>query len=167
MTLDEQIDLNGDLNIEINASSGPGEGHDLLKVIGTIDISDANLNLSAIDTVPESGYTIVKCEGMPNCIDGTFQSTNLAPRFTLIYTSDSIQALKVPCLPTLDVNSSVLANDPHPFYFFAGNLITSNGLITPGEKIIFGASESIELNPGFEVSSGAELQIKLDGCILF
>ena len=165
LRIDENIDLDGSLNIEIISTAGAGMGHDLLEVSGMIDIIDANINLVAADSVPETSYTILQCaDSSPNCIQGTFLTTNLAPNFTLVYTPDSIQAVKVPCTDSLDVNAALLANDPHPFYFFASNLITSDGIVTNQERLIFDAGESTELSAGFEVQSGSELIILVDGC---
>lgn len=76
-----------------------------------------------------------------------------------IYQSDET------CFDTLVLDAAFLANDPHASVFKAAKIITSDGVITSNEQIVFDAKNGVNLDPQFEVQAGALLEILLNGCM--
>ncbi len=166
INFDGNLDLDAGLLFELDNTDGPGVGHDLIKVVGQIDISDANCHLSGMMNITDGSYTILECMNGPGCYTGTFDSTYLFEDVRLDFLPDRINVVKGPsCLNTWKVDGLLLSNDPHLSLFEASNKIISNGIISSGENITFDALNGAELIKGFTVESNAEFAVLLSGCV--
>ncbi len=86
------------LLIELEDGTGVGIGHDQLLATGSISLEDT-LVVTETGVVPMGSYTIIKCEGGPDCLTGTFEKTVLPSDYTITYHSDSVTLEKSVAAP--------------------------------------------------------------------
>jgi len=165
LSVDGNTIITSGFEFEIEDGSGPGLGHDLLKVYGQIDINQAFSQFSGSMNITDGHYTILECQNGPGCYTGTFETSYLPTGLRLDFLPDRINLVKGPhCIDTWKVDAEYLSNDPHNSIFQSYNQIISNGLLTDGEDIVFDAPGAIILQKGFAVEANASLEIKLNGC---
>ncbi len=63
------------------------------------------------------------------------------------------------CPDNLHITGVISSNTYH-----AAQNITSDGAVPNGNSVIFKAGTGVELQPGFEVSLGATLEVIIEGC---
>ena len=70
------------------------------------------------------------------------------------------------CQPSISIDAGHLANQYHQSIFNANDTLWATGIVTGinSEKLEFNASKVIQLEPGFEVETGASLQISAKTC---
>ena len=165
ITVDGDLNLDAGFLIEIEDETGEGIGHDLVKVAGQIDISDAFCQLTGAMNITDGTYKILECTNGPGCYTGTFDTTYLPSDLRLDFRADRINVVKGPaCINTWKVDGLFLSNDPHISLFQTANKIISNGMITSMEDITFDAPQGAELIEGFEITANANFAVTLVGC---
>lgn len=173
-TIDGDADiLFSTIKIDIRDIYGPGhaDGHDQIVVKGDLKISDtirvAFLNAYFPDS---SDYiNIIKYDGM---LTGTFDTLDLPSpimdHWDLDYGTNPGRIILYNTFCTKS-NFKNCLNDPCPLWsghYKASDQIQYTGgyEIPPGEIVILDAKTSTAFLTDFEVKSGAELEIRTDGC---
>ncbi len=75
-----------------------------------------------------------------------------------MFTTDYFTLLNT-CVPNLNISGAVA-----PGIYMAQDFITSNGVISPGKKVIYHAGNYIQLTPGFRAQSGSDFWAVIEPC---
>ena len=77
---------------------------------------------------------------------------------------DVAQCTQYRCQDNVHVSAAEMQNMLVPSHVKANQLITSDGKVKNNEIYSFNSGNEVELQPGFEVELGGELEVKLEGC---
>jgi hypothetical protein len=86
---------NNVFNAEIKSNTGAVESrNDRLNVSGNIDIAGSSLIVKEIGAVASDSFVIMTCNGGPDCLDGSFASTDLPAGYSVVYRDSEVVVVK-------------------------------------------------------------------------
>ncbi|MBK8504526.1 MAG: HYR domain-containing protein [Saprospiraceae bacterium] len=132
---------------------------------GQIDTGSSDNCGIATTTLDKSAFTCADVGEQSVTMMVTDNAGNMNTCPAMIMVLGSAACGPVPCTPTMVIDATFLANDPHQMLFHAGKKLSSDGIITSGENIDFRAGEEVELLLEFEVQSNAIMTIAIQDCI--
>jgi len=149
--------------------SGPGDWY---QYGATILASDLTSNLVYFGGSGYSNPAVYKSidggqsftamsNGLPNTlVHELAANTDESLLFAATYIGPFVFKITDGCIPILTLNESSIPSGVYQ----AGQKIISEGQVQTGSNVIFQGEDCVELNPGFEVQSGAEFVGEIEDC---